>query len=135
MSDSAAPAAPEGLLYSDDDLWVEDGVSPPDAPRRVGVTDFAQDQLGDVVYLELPAVGDTVAAGQAFGVIESAKAVIDLIAPLSGEVRERNDAVVETPQTVNEAPYGDGWLIAVAPTQQAPGLMSPATYAKLRTDV
>ena len=123
--------APDGLRYSDDDLWVEaEG-----AQRRVGVTDYAQDQLGEVVYLELSEPGAPIAAGEAFGVIESAKAVIDLISPLSGAVRERNEAALAQPTLVNEQPYGDGWLISVEPSEPlGAGLMQAETYRALRAE-
>ena len=123
--------APDGLHYSDDDLWVESE----GAQRRVGVTDYAQDQLGEVVYLELPEPGAPIAAGEAFGVIESAKAVIDLISPLSGAVRERNEAALAQPTLVNEQPYGDGWLLSVEPSEPlGAGLMQAETYRALRAE-
>ena len=123
--------APEELRYSDDDLWMEaEG-----ALRRVGVTDYAQDQLGEVVYLELPEPGAPIAAGEAFGVIESAKAVIDLISPLSGVVRERNEAALAQPTLVNEQPYDNGWLISIEPSEPfGAGLMQAETYRALRAE-
>ena len=124
-------AAPEGLLYSDDDLWIEAAGE----IRRVGVTDFAQDQLGDIVYLELPEAGGAVTAGRAFGVIESAKAVIDLISPVTGTVQSRNDAAIAEPTLVNTHPYTDAWLLTVRPTGAlSAALMSAATYQSLRGD-
>lgn len=102
---------PEELRYTQDDEWV----------RRegdevvIGVTDFAQSQLGDVVFVELPEVGSSTEAGAAFGTIESVKAVSDLFAPLGGEVTSVNDSLEERPETVNEACYGDGWLIRLRP--------------------
>lgn len=123
--------APDGLRYSDDDLWVESE----GALRRVGVTDYAQDQLGEVVYLELPEPGAPIAAGEAFGVIESAKAVIDLISPLSGVVRERNEPALAQPTLVNEQPYGDGWLVSIEPSEPlGAGLMQAETYRALRAE-
>ena len=80
---------------------------------RVGITDFAQDELGDVVFVELPAVGESVAAGDAFGVIESIKAVSDLYAPVSGEVVAVNEALFDRPELVNESPFEDGWMLDV----------------------
>ena len=123
--------APDGLRYSDDDLWVDaEG-----ALRRVGVTDYAQDQLGEIVYLELPEPGAPVAAGEPFGVIESAKAVIDLISPLSGEVRERNAAAIAQPTLVNEQPYAGGWLVRVTLAGVLPAaLMEAETYRALRAE-
>ncbi len=123
--------APEELRYSDDDLWVESE----GALRRVGVTDYAQDQLGEVVYLELPGPGAPIATGEAFGVIESAKAVIDLISPLTGVVRERNEAALAQPTLVNEQPYGDGWLVSVELSEPlGAGLMQAETYRVLRAE-
>jgi glycine cleavage system H protein len=100
---------PEELRYSQEHEWarVEGG------RVRVGITDFAQDALGDVVYVDLPETGTTVTAGQAFGEVESTKSVSDVYAPASGTVVERNAALEEKPELVNEQPYGDGWLIAI----------------------
>ena len=84
-----------------------------DAPHRVGITDFAQDELGDVVFVELPDVGDELDAGEAFGVIESIKAVSDLYAPVSGEVVAINEELFDAPELVNTDPYGDGWMLEV----------------------
>ena len=123
--------APEGLRYSDDDLWVE-----AEGPlRRVGVTDYAQDQLGDVVYLELPEPGARITSGEPFGIIESAKAVIDLISPLTATVQERNESALAAPTLVNEHPYGEGWLLHVqAEAPLNPALMRAKTYRALRAE-
>lgn len=96
----------------------------------IGVTDFAQEQLGDVVFIELPEVGATIEAEDPFGSIESPKAVEDLIAPVSGEVIRRNDEVVDNPETVNDDAYGEGWLIAVKMTDETDldALMSRDEY-------
>lgn len=97
----------------------------------IGVTDFAQEQLGDVVFVDFTKeVGDTIEADTAFGSIESAKAVEDLIAPVSGEIIRRNDEVVDTPETINDDPYGEGWLIAVKLTDDTDldALMSRDEY-------
>ena len=80
---------------------------------RVGITDFAQDELGDVVFVELPDVGDSVTHDEAFGVVESIKAVSDLYAPVSGEVTAVNEGLFDAPELVNEDPYGDGWMLEV----------------------
>ena len=85
----------------------------------VGITEFAQDQLGDVVYLELPDVGDIVKRGEAFGVVESTKAVSELFAPLSGKVVEVNDPLADAPETVNEDPYEEGWMVVIEPSEPA----------------
>jgi len=97
----------------------------------VGITSFAQDQLGDIVYVELPKVGATVEAGQTFGVIESVKTASDLYAPVSGEVVEVNAAVTDQPQTVNEDPYTGGWLIRIraADPRQVDTLLTADQYA------
>lgn len=126
------PSSPiEGLRYSDDDLWVESE----GAQRRVGVTDYAQDQLGEVVYLELPGPGEPITTGKPFGVIESAKAVIDLISPLTGVVRERNEATLADPTLVNEHPYTAGWLISAEPSEPLSStLMTAKTYHALRAE-
>ena len=103
---------PAELRYSSDHEWIRvegDRV-------RVGITDYAQDALGDVVYVELPAVGDEVKKGESFGVVESTKAVSELFAPISGTVVEVNDPLVEAPETVNEDPYEEGWMIAIEPS-------------------
>jgi glycine cleavage system H protein len=106
---------PEDLRYSREHEWAraEDG------RIRVGITDFAQDALGDVVYVDLPEPGTPVTAGQAFGEVESTKSVSDVFAPVSGTIVERNGALEEKPELVNEQPYGDGWLVAIEPSEQA----------------
>ncbi|HEX6774663.1 MAG TPA: glycine cleavage system protein GcvH [Methylomirabilota bacterium] len=100
---------------------------------RVGITAFAQEQLGDVVFVELPKVGAKVAAMKTFGVVESVKAVSDLFAPLSGEVVEANTELTKKPETVNSDPYGQGWMIVIklANPKEMDGLMSAADYEKL----
>jgi glycine cleavage system H protein len=97
---------------------------------RVGITAYAQEQLGDVVFVELPKVGAKVTAHQAFGVVESVKAVSDLYAPLSGEVAEVNGDIVSAPELVNQDPYGRGWMIVIAPADPAEvgNLLTAAQY-------
>jgi len=99
------------LRYSQDHLWVrrDSGTS----LVRVGITDFAQDSLGDVLQVTLPELGDAVQAGQACGTIESAKSISDLFAPVTGTVRTRNDELARTPSLVNADPYGQGWMLEV----------------------
>ena len=117
---------PDELVYTKEDEWV----------RRegdevvIGVTDFAQCQLGDIVFVELPEVGAATEAGVPFGTIESVKAVSDLFAPLSGEVTAINEDLEDAPERVNEACYGDGWLIRLRPTDPADvdGLLDAAAY-------
>jgi glycine cleavage system H protein len=97
---------------------------------RVGITDFAQDELGDVVFVELPDEGDTVEQEDSFGVVESIKAVSDIYAPVSGTVTAANDTLRDEPELVNDAPYGDGWLIEVDPDEESEldDLLSPDAY-------
>jgi glycine cleavage system H protein len=90
-----------------------------DGAVRVGITDFAQDELGDVVFVELPDEGETVAAGEAFGVVESIKAVSDLYAPVSGEVAAVNESLFDAPERVNDDPFGDGWMLEIDPADDA----------------
>lgn len=100
---------PEDLRYSTDHEWAQaDG-----DVVRVGITDYAQDALGDVVYVELPQVGDRVEQGEPFGEVESTKSVSELFAPVSGVVSEVNDELAGAPQRLNEDPYGDGWICTV----------------------
>jgi len=103
---------PDELRYLESHEWVTTG----DDTVRIGVSDFAQDELGDVVFVELPNEGDEISADEAFGVIESIKAVSDLYAPVSGEVVAVNEALFDRPELVNEDPYGEGWMIEVVPT-------------------
>ncbi len=100
---------PEELKYTDEHEWifVEDGLG------RVGITDYAQDALGDVVYVELPEIGDIVEKGEVFGSVESVKAASDLYAPISGKVVEVNEDLEDSPELINESPYDDGWMIVI----------------------
>ena len=100
---------PEGLKYSKEHEWVVTE----DSSATIGITDYAQDQLGEVVYIELPAVGDKISKDDPFGVVESVKAVSDIYAPVSGVVVEINQELPESPEMINEDPYGDGWLVKV----------------------
>ena len=100
---------PEHLRYSSDHEWaLAEGDT-----VRIGITDYAQDALGDVVYVELPEVGDRVGQGEPFGEVESTKSVSELFAPVSGVVTEVNDELAGAPQRLNEDPYGDGWICTV----------------------
>ena len=106
---------PAELRYTEEHEWAKK-----EGERiRVGITAFAQEQLGDVVFVELPKVGAKVAQRQSFGVVESVKAVSDLFAPVSGEVSEINAQLASAPETVNADPYGKGWMIVVKPTSAA----------------
>src|SRR5438552_17031816 len=103
---------------------------------RVGITAYAQEQLGDVVFVELPKVGAKVTAKQSFGVVESVKAVSDLFAPLSGEIVEVNGELPTTPQAVNQDPYGTGWMIVIAPSKadEWNELLSAAQYEQFLSE-
>ncbi len=120
---------PSNLKYSKDHEWarVQGKVI------VVGITDHAQEALGDVVYVELPKVGDPVTAGKQFGVIESTKAVSELFAPISGKIAKINSALVDSPQTVNQDPYQAGWLIEIEASDpgQLDKLLDAAAYEKL----
>ncbi|MBI4820683.1 MAG: glycine cleavage system protein GcvH [Deltaproteobacteria bacterium] len=121
-----AKSFPENLLYTRDHEWC----SIAGDIATVGITFHAQEQLGDIVYCELPKVGASVSAGQTFGVVESTKAVSDLFAPMSGEVLERNEDVVKNPESLNEDSYGKGWMLKVrlSHPSEADGLLTPAAY-------
>ena len=100
---------PQDLKYSEEHEWTRaEG-----ARVTVGITDYAQDALGDVVYVDLPATGTKVESGQPFGEVESTKSVSDLYAPVSGTIVERNDALDTAPELVNSDPYGDGWMVVI----------------------
>jgi glycine cleavage system H protein len=117
---------PDDVHYTKEHEWAraEEG------RVRIGITDYAQDALGDVVYVDLPEVGTAVQGGQSFGEVESTKSVSDVFSPISGTIVERNPLVDERPELVNEQPYGDGWLVVIEPAE--PGavesLLDAAAY-------
>ncbi|MBI5343761.1 MAG: glycine cleavage system protein GcvH [Deltaproteobacteria bacterium] len=119
---------PKDLKYTKEHEWVkvEKNIV------TVGITDYAQDSLGDVVYVELPQEGSPVTRSEPFGVVESVKAVSDLYAPVSGGVTEVNDAIVDNPEVINEDPYGDAWMIKVelSSPSEIDELMSAEDYQK-----
>ena len=121
---------PDDLKYTAEHEWVR---TPGETAGsvRIGITDYAQDALGDIVYVQLPEVGTTVSAGDAVGELESTKSVSDVYSPVSGEVVARNDALDATPELVNNDPYGEGWLfeVAVAEGGATSELLDAATYA------
>jgi glycine cleavage system H protein len=128
MTDTSAD-----LRYSKDHLWARPGAA---SLVRVGVTDFAQQSLGDVVDVTLPEPGDTVTAGEACGDIESVKSLSDLIAPVTGTVRARNDDLADSPELINTDPYGQGWMFEVetdpaTQAQQLDALMDADGYRAL----
>lgn len=120
---------PDDLKYTAEHEWAKiDG-----ADLRIGVTDYAQQSLGDVVYVSLPEVGATVTQGQSLGEIESTKSVSDLFAPVSGTVTARNDALEGQPELINSDPYGAGWIIELQASESAQleALLDPAAYGTL----
>ena len=117
---------PEDLKYTSEHEWVRET----GAAVRIGITDFAQDALGDIVYVSLPEVGTSIEAGASVGELESTKSVSDVYAPVSGTVTARNDALDGTPELVNSDPYGEGWLfeVEVSDPSQIGGLLDAAGY-------
>jgi glycine cleavage system H protein len=119
---------PKELRYSEEHEWaaVDDNIA------TIGITDYAQEQLGDIVYVELPETGTEVTKGDKFGVIESVKAVSDIYSPVTGTVVTVNTGLPNTPETVNEEPYGDGWMIRVemSDPEELNDLMTAAEYEK-----
>lgn len=117
---------PQDLLYTEDHEWirVEGDVA------VIGITDFAQGELGDIVYVEVETVGDTLDSGEAFGTVEAVKTVSDLFMPISGEVVEFNEELEGTPEVVNSDPYGAGWMVKVkmSDASQLDGLMKAEAY-------
>jgi len=122
-------ATPDDLRYTQEHEWAR-----ADGPRvTIGITDYAQDQLGDVVYVDLPASGTRVEKGQPFGEVESTKSVSDLYAPLTGTIVERNETLESSPELVNADPYGRGWMVVIEAEQpdEVGGLLSAADYQDL----
>jgi glycine cleavage system H protein len=121
---------PADLRYSSDHEWARAEAA---GRVRVGITDYAQDALGDVVYVDLPAVGDRVEIGTSFGEVESTKSVSELYAPVTGTVLEVNGDLVDEPQKLNEDPYGDGWVCVIEPDDpaQLDTLLDAAAYTAL----
>ena len=119
-----------GFRFTATHEWVETV----DGGARVGITDFAQAQLGDVIFLEMPEVGTTLKAGDRFGVIESVKAASDLFVPVGGRVAEVNGALADAPERVNTDPYGEGWILRLEDVDEAgASLLDEAAYTRLTT--
>lgn len=119
---------PEELKYTKDHEWVriEDGIA------TIGITEFAQRELGDIVYVEVETVGETISAGEVFGTVEAVKTVSDLFMPVEGEIIEFNEELESSPELVNDSPYGDGWMIKVKLSGDLPDdLLSAAEYSEL----
>jgi glycine cleavage system H protein len=127
-SGESAGVNPADRRYTTEHEWIK----PEGEHYVVGITSFAQDQLGDIVYIELPKVGDQLEAGKAFGVIESVKTASDLYAPVSGEVVEVNGELVDQPQSVNDDPYGRGWMVKVrtAESDEVEALLTAEQYSE-----
>ncbi|WP_010290154.1 glycine cleavage system protein GcvH [Kurthia massiliensis] len=108
-------SVPTNLRYTEDHEWVklEDGKA------VIGITEFAQSELGDIVFVELPAVGDEIAAGDSFGSVESVKTVSELYLPIAGKVLEVNEALEDAPELVNESPYEQAWMVVIEPANEA----------------
>jgi len=118
---------PQELKYTKDHEWVkiEGDIA------TIGVTDFAQSELGDIVYVEVETVGETLEAEEVFGTVEAVKTVSDLFMPVSGEVTELNEKLADEPELVNSDPYGDGWMVKVKISGELPSLLSAEEYAEL----
>lgn len=121
---------PADLRYAKSHEWVR---TESDGSVTIGITDYAQNSLGDITYVQLPKVGATLKAGETFGVVESVKAASDLYAPVSGTVTAVNSALESAPETVNRAPYGDGWMLKLKPADAAgaSGLLDATAYGQL----
>jgi len=117
---------PDDLQYTKSHEWVrmEDGTA------TIGITDHAQEELGDVVFVELPEEGDTIESGESFGTVESVKAVSDLYTPVGGEVVEVNTSLEDAPEKINDDPYGEGWIVRLS-TSEVADLLSPKEYEKV----
>lgn len=120
---------PEDLYYSEEHEWVrlEEDIA------IVGITDFAQEQLGDIVYVQLPEVGETVTAGSVVGELESTKSVSDVFSPINGEIVARNESLDDGPEVINGDPYGEGWLVKIRPSDEDPTeqLITAEAYTSL----
>jgi glycine cleavage system H protein len=120
---------PHDLRYAENHEWAR---SESDGTVRVGITDYAQDALGDIVYVDLPEVGRKLAAGEAFAEVESTKSVSDIYAPVAGSIEAANEALAETPELVNSDPYGEGWMVVIRPEEGSTteGLMDATAYTE-----
>lgn len=121
---------PEDLLYSEEHEWVRRDT---EGHVRIGITDYAQDALGDIVFVELPAVGTQLTSDETFGEVESTKSVSDIFAPVSGTVTQVNEALEDAPEIINQDPYGEGWIciVQLEDETQMDSLLSPEAYAEL----
>ena len=126
---------PDDLKYTAEHEWVRLSESDGKQVARIGITDYAQAALGEIVYVSLPAVGSALSAGAAFGEVESTKSVSDLFAPLAGTVTTRNETLDDQPELINSDPYGEGWIVEIEVADGAgiDELLDAATYATLAT--
>lgn len=124
---------PSDLKYTKDHEWVR---AQPNGEATIGITDYAQNSLGDITFVEVPEVGDSLAAGSAFGVVESVKAASDLFMPVSGEVIAVNEQLADAPEKVNRDPYGDGWIVKVrlSAPEELKSLLDADSYASIAGD-
>jgi glycine cleavage system H protein len=123
-SNEGIEMTPEDLFYTAEHEWVRaDGQA-----FRVGITDFAQSALGDIVYVQLPAIGASITAGSSCGEIESTKSVSEIYSPLTGTVTAINESLSSTPETINSDPYGNGWLFEMSSSEDTTGLLSAEAY-------
>ncbi|MDX6200002.1 MAG: glycine cleavage system protein [Actinomycetota bacterium] len=128
---------PDDVKYTAEHEWVRASGSGADAVVRIGITSYAQEALGDIVFVTLPSVGTEVAAGQSLGEVESTKSVSDVYAPLAGTVSATNDRLETSPEVINSDPYGDGWMLEIRPAEGvdaalgASNLLDAAAYAEL----
>lgn len=119
---------PQDLRYTKSHEWVR---TDDNDTATIGITDHAQEELGDVVFVELPSPGDTFEAGESFGTVESVKAVSDIYAPVAGEVVEANTALEDSPEKINEDPYGEGWIVRLKVSGSPDNLLSAADYERV----
>lgn len=120
---------PDDIFYSEDHEWARSEGE----IVRVGISDYAQDQLGDITFVELPEVGDTLESGDEFGTLESTKAVSEMLMPVGGEIVAVNTALEESPEQVNHDPYGEGWIVEIKPSDpgELSSLMTKAAYREM----
>jgi glycine cleavage system H protein len=129
MKEMSELSLPDGLRYANDHEWAK----PENDKMTIGISDYAQDQLGDIVFVELPQIGATFGKGDQFGTVESVKAVAELYMPLGGEVLSVNKTLEESPELLNKAPYNEGWIIQVKPSDlsELNALMTKEAYLQM----
>jgi glycine cleavage system H protein len=123
---------PGDLLFTSEHEWLR---QEEDGTITIGITDHAQEALGDLVYVELPEVGQDVASGGDMAVVESVKAASDVYSPVTGEVTAINETLADTPESINADPYGDGWIVCIRPSESAADTMTPSEYQAFLDDL